>query len=198
MSKVCNKCLTDRPLDDFHKNSKSKDGLYNICKICRKTLEKTRYSNNREKILLQKQEYYFNNKDTLLEKHKEYYISNRDILLKQKQKYYLENLADCKLVRKIWRERKYLEDSSFYIKQYLKRRLHIGQASPSWANQDSINHIYSERDRISKKTGIIHHVDHVIPLKGKLVSGLHVETNLRIITAKENLQKQAKFIEDLL
>jgi hypothetical protein len=37
------------------------------------------------------------------------------------------------------------------------------------------------------------HVDHVLPLCGRLVSGLHVAANLRIIPARENLTKGCKF-----
>ena len=38
-----------------------------------------------------------------------------------------------------------------------------------------------------------HHVDHIIPLHGKLVSGLHVESNLQVITQAANCTKSNKY-----
>lgn len=74
-----------------------------------------------------------------------------------------------------------------------RRRANILQATPSWANLDAIAEIYALAERMTLSTGIEHHVDHIVPLKGRLVCGLHVEGNLQVITAAENLSKLNKF-----
>lgn len=60
---------------------------------------------------------------------------------------------------------------------------------PGWADLESIKRIYLEAERRSQETGIKHHVDHIVPLNGKIVSGLHWTKNLQIIPWSENLQK---------
>lgn len=48
-------------------------------------------------------------------------------------------------------------------------------------------------NRLKKITNVDWHIDHVIPLRGKTVSGLHVWNNFRVITAKENAKKGNKY-----
>jgi hypothetical protein len=65
--------------------------------------------------------------------------------------------------------------------------------TPRWANKDTIKQIYNEAKLLTEKTGIKHHVDHVIPLRSYYVCGLHVENNLKIVPAKDNIEKSNKF-----
>lgn len=74
-----------------------------------------------------------------------------------------------------------------------KRRAAKLQRTPAWANLDAMRAIYADAQRLTAETGIPHHVDHVIPLQGRLVSGLHVHNNLQILTGSENSRKRNSF-----
>ena len=68
--------------------------------------------------------------------------------------------------------------------------------TPKWLTKEDhskIRAIYRQSMELTKETGIQHHVDHVIPMQGETVSGLHVPDNLQIITAEENLRKNNKY-----
>lgn len=69
------------------------------------------------------------------------------------------------------------------------RRARKGRATPVWADGDAIAAIYAECVRISVETGFAHEVDHIIPLKGATVCGLHVHQNLRIVAKSVNRSK---------
>lgn len=75
----------------------------------------------------------------------------------------------------------------------MKRHAAKMKRTPAWANQESINLFYAEAKRLTLTTGVKHAVDHVIPLQGKNVSGLHVENNLQVITHIENAKKWNRY-----
>ena len=67
---------------------------------------------------------------------------------------------------------------------------------PKWLTKKDltkIKNIYKKASNKTKKTGIIYVVDHIVPILGKNVSGLHVSWNLRIITKVENDKKSNIF-----
>jgi 5-methylcytosine-specific restriction endonuclease McrA len=62
---------------------------------------------------------------------------------------------------------------------------------PNNADNEKILIFYKEAERLTEETGIIHHVDHIIPIsKG----GLHHQDNLQVLTKKENLSKGNKIL----
>ena len=73
-----------------------------------------------------------------------------------------------------------------------KRRADKLQRTPSWLTKDDfwlITEVYELAKLRTKHFGFVWHVDHIIPLKGKLASGLHVPLNLQVIEGIENMKK---------
>ena len=76
-----------------------------------------------------------------------------------------------------------------------KRRAAKANRTPTWLSCEDfwmMREAYSLCALRSKITGVKHHVDHVVPLRGKSVCGLHVPWNLQVIPAFENLIKSNK------
>ena len=149
---------------------------------------KKHYSKNKEQINARNKKYWDRNKDRLNAAHrawvqknkerkrqmdKEYAAKNRDKINASSRAYYARNKVEC-------RER-------------CARRGRMQKLStPKWANFSAILLKYKERETMSLVTGLVHHVDHIIPLQGENVCGLHIAENLRVILARDNLAKSNK------
>lgn len=84
---------------------------------------------------------------------------------------------------------------SYYVRK-AKRRASILSRTPLWLTQedfDTISLFYQIAKIKQEITGIPHEVDHIVPLQGKTVSGLHVPCNLQVITRTENRSKGNSF-----
>jgi hypothetical protein len=101
---------------------------------------------------------------------------------------------------------RYAAYNAAYNKAYQKANLHIKnaqtakrkaaklQATPLWVDFEAIKAIYKQCAERTRITGIPHAVDHILPLQGKKVCGLHVAANLQILSATDNLKKSNKLL----
>jgi hypothetical protein len=70
------------------------------------------------------------------------------------------------------------------------------QRTPVWLtdfDKLKIKCLYSVAAMLTRENKEPWHVDHVLPLQGKLISGLHVPSNMRVLRGKENISKHNKF-----
>jgi hypothetical protein len=164
MLKVCVRCLCEKDITLFSPADTCKDGHRNYCKACQKKAKDAWRARNKEHHNAKGKAWVLANP----EKRKE---SRRNSTARNKHKY--ENLS-----RKWKKENKDRVNLSTAM-----RRRKIRQATPLWADKELIKQFYVEALRSNLE------VDHIIPLRGKSVSGLHVHTNLQLLTKSENSSK---------
>jgi exonuclease VII large subunit len=188
-TKQCTKCKETLGIEAFDKNRKAADGHPAQCKACRKKHAQA----NKEHIAAYQKEYSKINKAQLSEYRKEYKKVNKEKALAYNKERYQNNKER---LRAQMNEYKRANPDKF-IALKAKRRAAKLQRTPKWLTADDhakINFYYTEAKRLEKETGIKYHVDHIIPMQGDLVSGLHVPSNLQVITAAENLAKNNTFV----
>lgn len=179
LTKKCSKCQQVLPTSFFGRDSSTLDGLKYRCKPCIKADKAEFRKKNPEKV-----KSWLNNwKKKNPEKVK---AGNRERTAKWNQ----NNREKRREMTRAWFE----SNPGMKAMYSAERRSAIAIQSGMLKDSDNlkIREIYKEAKAISLETGIPHHVDHIFPLKGKNCSGLHVPWNLRIVTAEENLKKNAK------
>ena len=197
MQQQCNRCLVTKPVTEFivrrETGNRRKD-----CKTCCNKRTAAYVETHREKVLAQKRGHYRKNSERIIRQAKEYRDNNRDKVYSEKYyarkvKYRDENRGACNARIKNWKVRNPGKVASYGRARFAQKR----NAVPRWANQKVIERIYAESDRVTKETGIRHHVDHIVPLKSKTVCGLHCEQNMRVIPAVSNLSKNNRTWPDM-
>lgn len=121
-------------------------------------------------------------KDCCKEEWKAHYDNHKEEMLQRAREYYASNKQERKEYNKAY----YYANTDLYVEHRIKRQLREKDAIANWANLEEINKIYS-------KCPEGYHVDHIIPLQGKSVCGLHTENNLQYLSPEDNLRKSNSF-----
>jgi hypothetical protein len=78
------------------------------------------------------------------------------------------------------------------------RKIRKRRRTTPWADKKQITVIYKTCRELTRSSGKAYQVDHIVPLNGKQISGLHVQGNLQVIPKEENMEKFNHFDLDNL
>jgi hypothetical protein len=134
------------------------------------------------------------NRVRLAEKQRAYYQQNRDACITQAKAYAAGNRERVNENSRRWRER----NKAKVLALTNARRAAKDQRTPAWDAELTALAVVEAHDLATRReavTGFSWHVDHVIPLRGKTVCGLHVWSNLAVIPAAINVRKNNKLLD---
>lgn len=189
----CCRCKEDKAAADFYRDKSRPTGFSSRCKPCaiRDSARNQRDNPNRPAYL---HTYYKNNRDVSLRAARERYLADPQKVIDASRRWRQANPAKHnKLARRY--ALKNPEKRTAWLAKY---RAGLLNATPQWLNQAhlaEIEGVYHFAKVMERITGQKHHVDHIEPLQGADVSGLHVPWNLRAIPARDNVVKGNRRVE---
>jgi hypothetical protein len=157
-------------IESFVKDSRYADGYQNRCKTCQKKYDAERFEKKRSEIL---------------QKSKDYYVANLEVARAKRALWRAMNKAYAREYGKKYRQ----ENPGKELAKTRRYALAKINRTPGWLTKEQID----EMTRIYENCPEGYEVDHIIPLQGKNVSGLHVPSNLQYLTIAENRKKSNKY-----
>jgi 5-methylcytosine-specific restriction endonuclease McrA len=133
----------------------------------------------------------YNRKDEVRDKKHDWYLENREQVI---QTAATRPATVLREYRNAWKEANKVQVRA---DTKARRRKHR-DATPPWLTRkqkSEIRQLYQIAITMTQTTGEQYVVDHIVPLRGEEVSGLHVPWNLRVITQEENLKKSNKLVD---
>lgn len=177
------------------------------CVDCARSRAADRYENNRSDVLEQRKASYLKDQQAVKHRVRDYAQRNPEKIVAAKRNYYLKHRVRLIAYSKRWREenaaradahrQQWIKDNPDKVRASIaKVKSARALRKPHWLTLDQRNEmrsLYAEARRMTKESGITYSIDHVVPLLGSSVSGLHVPWNLQIMTMKENRAKWNHF-----
>lgn len=165
--KKCYCCKELKYFVDFSINRTKSDGYATECKICKRLQDKNSSPERKEKARIRSSLWYYENREKAL-------LANKP----RSAKWAIDN-----------KDKNCAKSAKYRASKY--------SATPPWLTIDDLKQIeieYSLAQWTSSVMNSVYHVDHIIPLQGKLVCGLHVPWNLQVIPAVTNISKGNRIV----
>ena len=172
-TKTCKICKETKLTALFYRDKRSKDLCSSYCRECTKAKANAAYSENKDLHNARSNAYRRANMPKIREIAAKYRAKNRERINSYSSSWVKENRLN----------------STLNTAKYRSAKL---QRTPAWLTESDLLRIkcyYQVAAMRTRESGQSWDVDHIIPLKGRFVSGLHVPNNLRVIPASENKRK---------
>lgn len=180
-------------MGEFHFWSKTKQQTKNTCKVCVHLRQKEARLANPAKNSTRKTAWVVDNRATVNAAARRHYRAHPKRAAERNKIWCQSNVARVRENQKAWRA---ANPGRIGEKNAVRGRK-CTKLAPLWRNRFFIDEIYRLAKLRTKLTGVEWQVDHIVPLKSKTVSGLHVEFNLRVIPKKANLSKGNRYWPDM-
>ena len=151
-----------------------------VCLACAREKMNARWAKNPEASREMERAKYAANKERCLAAAKGWRERNPEVVPTWRK----ENAAKLSAQRATWRSQNRGKGCADYAQRDAIRRKTTLKASP-----ESIAAIYARARHLTQLTGVQHHVDHIVPMRGKTVCGLHVPWNLQCLPKLDNRSK---------
>lgn len=196
--KVCATCCLSKELDLFHNDKRTPTGKVPSCKECIKQRGILYRKNKSSSIKAYQKKHYAENRDKILKKASLYRKDNQDRISDYLKEYQKQNKTKIKEYLKAYSKQHRELNRDKYRAKDAKRRAAELRALPRWLMAEHLQEIldfYTAASMFRIYTGLEYHVDHIVPLQGKTVCGLHVPWNLQVLESSDNIRKSNKFEE---
>lgn len=190
--KNCARCQRRLHYAQFNSKKDTRDGFANECKSCAAARSAAYRAAKASDIAIQRAKFRAANRELLAARTREYQDRHREETRARNRSAYYANIEERKAKHRAWHKANADALRPYYAEKTRRRFAALRRATPAWADRNKILEIYEQCRDISEATGIKHHVDHIVPLVSPLICGLHVEWNLQIIPATDNLTKSNK------